>query len=371
MPVNHAVWKVGPKPVALPQTTLPSEALLETMIVADSRILSDEWMIIGQQEQTGLGGRIDLLAIAPDGALVLIELKRDQTPRDVVAQAIDYATFVEKLEPEDVTAIYGRFAPGRDLAQDFAARFGHSLSDDSLNQTHQIVIVGTGLDHSTERILRYLSDRGIPINVLFFQVFAYGPDELLSRAWLLDPILQQVGANSASTNSEPWNGEFYVSFGHGPERSWDDARKYGFISAGGGAWYSKTLQILKPDDRIWVNVPGYGYAGVGKVAGYARAGSEFTVSTPSGEMPFYTLPLSAKYHRDAADDPDRAEYFVPVQWLQTVELSDAVKSIGLFGNQNSAAKPTTPKWRTTIERLKDEFPHHDMSDPPTAPLPSE
>jgi RecB family endonuclease NucS len=49
-------------------------------------------MLIGRQQDTGFGGRIDLLAIAPDGALVLIEIKRDRTPREVVAQALDYAS---------------------------------------------------------------------------------------------------------------------------------------------------------------------------------------------------------------------------------------------------------------------------------------
>jgi hypothetical protein len=38
-------------------------------------------------ERTMSGGIIDLLAIAPDGTLVLIDLKRDRTPREVVAQA--------------------------------------------------------------------------------------------------------------------------------------------------------------------------------------------------------------------------------------------------------------------------------------------
>jgi hypothetical protein len=48
-------------------------------------------MLIGRQEDTGFGGRVDLLAVAPDGAVVLVELKRDRTPREVVAQAVDYA----------------------------------------------------------------------------------------------------------------------------------------------------------------------------------------------------------------------------------------------------------------------------------------
>ncbi len=31
-------------------------------------------MLIGRQEYTGFGGRVDLLAVAPDGAVVLIKL---------------------------------------------------------------------------------------------------------------------------------------------------------------------------------------------------------------------------------------------------------------------------------------------------------
>ncbi|MEE4119046.1 MAG: hypothetical protein V2I65_08525 [Paracoccaceae bacterium] len=85
MPISHAVWTVSGAPAEVPQGVLPSEQMLEDMIVAQPRILSSEWMLIGRQVDTGLGGRIDLLAIAPDGTLVLVELKRDRTPREVVA----------------------------------------------------------------------------------------------------------------------------------------------------------------------------------------------------------------------------------------------------------------------------------------------
>jgi RecB family endonuclease NucS len=80
----------------LTESNLSDELLLEKMI--DSRLLSEEWMLIGRQEPTGHGGRMDLVALAPDASLVLIELKRDKTPREVVAQAFDYAAWVEKLE---------------------------------------------------------------------------------------------------------------------------------------------------------------------------------------------------------------------------------------------------------------------------------
>ena len=85
MPIAHAIWKVGAPPVALSPARLASEQELEEMIVADPGILSSEWMLIGQQEVTSHGGRIDLLAIAPDGSLVLVELKRGRTPRELIA----------------------------------------------------------------------------------------------------------------------------------------------------------------------------------------------------------------------------------------------------------------------------------------------
>src|SRR6516164_4704562 len=163
MPIRHAIWKVREKPEALAESSLANELLLERMILAAPQMLSDEWMFIGQQEPTGLGGRIDLLAIAPDCALILIELKRDRTPREVVAQAIDYASWVEKLQTEKTAEIYGRFTKGGDLAEDFRKRFGADLDEDSLNQSHQIVIVAECLDPQTERIVAYLSERGISI----------------------------------------------------------------------------------------------------------------------------------------------------------------------------------------------------------------
>lgn len=361
MPIRTALWRVGHQPQPLAESSLSKEQLLEDMIVAVPRLLSDEWMLIGRQEDTGLGGRIDLLAIAPDGSLVLIELKRDSTPREAVAQALDYASWVEKLRAEDIAAIYGRFASGKSLAEDFRQRFGQALDEDALNQNHQIIIVAASLDDSTERIVAYLSERDIPINVLCFQVFTNGAEQLLSRAWLLDPVRTQVSAAATPDSpNEPWNGEFYCSYGHSETRSWADAVDFGFICGGGGAWYSRTLQLLSPGDRVWVKVPGSGFVGVGRVTGRSQPASTFKVITPEGEIPVLDTAKRGSYHCEFLDDPERCEYFVPVQWLQTVPLERAVQEIGLFGNQNTVCKPTTPKWRSTVERLKEKFPNFEQ-----------
>lgn len=360
MGIRQAVWRVAAVPVPLPDASLPSEKALEDMIVAAPSMLSEEWMLIGRQEPTGYGGRIDLLAIAPDAALVLIELKRDRTPREVVAQALDYASWVEALDPVEISSIYRKFTNGRSLASDFNVHFGQPLDEDSLNAAHQIVVVSASLDESSERIVRYLNERGIAINVLCFQVFQDVHGQLLSRAWLIDPVHAQAGVVAGVKGaSEPWNGEFYASFGDGASRSWAEATAYGFISAGGGPWYSKTLQLLKPGDRVWVLVPGAGYVGVGRVTGEAQRALEFTIQTANGPIPALDALKDAAYHRDDADDPEQCEYFVPVDWLETRPIKAAIKEIGLFGNQNTVCKPVTTKWRHTVDRLMQLLPGYE------------
>ena len=352
MPIQHAIWTVSTDPQEIRQGILPSEQMLEDMIVKQPRILSSDWMLIGRQVDTGLGGRVDLLAITPDGSLVLVELKRDKTPREVVAQALDYAAWLEKLAAEDVVNVYARFKPGQSLSTDFLERFGQALDEDEINESHQIVIVAAELDSSSERIVSYLNDRGLAINVLFFQVFDHGSEQLLSRAWLIDPSDVQVQAASTGRkgDQEPWNGEFYVSFGEGHDRAWEEACKHGFICGGGGTWYSNSLRMLSEGDRVWVKIPARGFVGVGRVIGSRVPASDFFINN----QPVWDV-LTANYHHEFKDDPENCEYFVPVEWEKVVPANQGVQELGMFGNQNTVCKPVTPSWRTTVERLKTIF----------------
>lgn len=360
MPIRHAIWKVSQSPQSLNESTLANEKLLEEMIVSSPSILSDELMLIGRQVQTEHGGFIDLLGLAPDGSLVLVELKKDRTPREVIAQALDYASWVKSLQADEIAAVYAKFAPSKDLATEFKNRFGAELDEETLNEGHQIVVVAASLDQSSERIVHYLSDFDVPINILFFQVFQNGSEQLLSRSWLLDPVETLPSSPDRVRGiKEPWNGEFYFSYGHGPSRSWAEAVKYGFVSAGGGNWYSSKLGLLKAGDRIWVNAPGYGYVGVGRVTGERQAAKDFKVQTSDGERPVLEVATDGKYHREFVNDSEKSEYFVPVKWLDIVPIDSAIDEIGLFGNQNTVCKPKTPKWRHTVERLKSRFTNFD------------
>ena len=109
-----------------------------------------------------------------------------------------------------------------------------------------------------------------------------------------------------------------------------------------------------------MKIPKTGYVGVGRVTETVQSVKEYKVQTPSGERPALDVLKHAEHYKPNADDPEKAEYFVGVAWLDIVPESKAINEVGLFGNQNTVCQPTTPKWRHTVERLKAHFPKWDQ-----------
>lgn len=98
MSLELGVWRVdGTGPIRLAASQLALEADLERFIESDPTILGEQLMLIGRQVPTAYGKFIDLLAIDADGDLHVLELKRDRTPREVVAQVLDYGSWVTDL----------------------------------------------------------------------------------------------------------------------------------------------------------------------------------------------------------------------------------------------------------------------------------
>lgn len=365
MPLEQAIWKIGERLTRLGPSAIAKEVDLETFIDADSSILNSGWLIIGRQVPSDVGP-IDLLAIDQSGALAVIELKKQQTTRDITAQALDYAAWVENLTSDEIAGVYKRYCEryrpeNTQLTLDnaFRGRFGLDLPIEELNHSHRIILVASELDARTERIVRYLSRRGIEMNVLFFQVFADGEQQFLSRVWMLDEVEleEQISRGRAEALGD-WNGEYYASFGifDGEHRNWEDAVKYGYISAGGGRWYHATLEYLTPGARVWVKVPGQGFVGVGEVTGTSQPAAEFSVKKEDGSLVnIMDVSKNGEELRKTADDSDKSEYFVPIRWIKTVPLNKAINEVGLFGNQHSVCKPRTSKWVHTVERLKQLF----------------
>lgn len=166
---------------------LDLEARIESWLKDDISILASDLLVIGQQVETDFGGFIDLLCINETGDLVVVELKRDKTPRDITAQALDYGSWVTDLSHERIRTIAEEFLD-RELEEVFKSRFGSELPE-TLNSTHGLIVVGSRIDPSSERIIKYLSRvHGVNINAATFQYFKE-PDgsELLARVFLMEP----------------------------------------------------------------------------------------------------------------------------------------------------------------------------------------
>jgi len=113
--------------------------------------------------------------------------------------------------------------------------------------------------------------------------------------------------------------------------------------------------MLSPGDRVWVNIPKKGYVAVGIVEQAVQPASEFTVLTADGAKSVMDVVQHGPKYKASADTPDLSEYFVKVKWINARDATNAFNEVGLFGNQNTVCQPTTPKWRHTVERLKQAF----------------
>ena len=354
MSMEVAIWRIdeGLQPISL--DGMDYEQRLQDIIAADLSIVDPSLMAIGREVATPYGGRIDLLAIDADGNLIVVELKRGQTPRDVVAQTLDYGSWVRHLNSEQIADVFIDYQR-RFLSEQTPEGINDALQrrfnaiPDELNSSHRLVIVAGELDPSTQRIALYLQEEhGVDINVVVFRAFQDGDRLYLTRTWLSEPDILSTEASPRAGSKGKWNGEYYVSFGEGPHRRWTDAKRYGFVSAGGGDWYVRTLRLLQPGSRVWVSVPGKGYVGVGEVVSSVESYDRFKVNVNGTPTPLTEVEVEAP---DVFNEV-HGEHFVGVNWIKAVDLRDAVRERGFFGNQNTVAQPGSGKWHFTVERLK-------------------
>lgn len=348
MSVRMQIWRADTGLTSLTQSGTPTEKRLEELLEQDPTLLGQPLLIIGRQVRTDLGKVVDLVALDAEGAVHVIELKRDKTPRDVVAQALEYAAWANTLDQDDVRTIHAEYRPGADLEVRAADLFGAMPEDIGIQ--HQVLVVASEIDEGVHRVVEYLQALNVPVNVALFSYFADDGREYLARAWVVEPTETGTSSKDAAARKEPWNGrDWYVSFGiESGRREWEDARKYGFVSAGGGEWYSRSLTSLPVGARVFACVPKAGYVGVGVVTGPAAEADSATLDVNGAATPFRDLVLSGTYLHDNSEP----EFVVPVRWDTTFPVNGSVWEKGMFANQNSACRLRS---RFTLDRLAGAF----------------
>ncbi len=162
------------------------ESILENWIENNSDdILEDgKLLIIGRQVTTNLGSIIDLLGIDHDGNSVVIELKRDRTPRDTLAQALEYASFVEGLNTNELEEILQNYLSDDSINLAEYHKNYFELSQDeaiSFNKEQRIVLVGQKITGEIRQTASFLRKKGLRVTCLEFSYFqATGGQHLLS-----------------------------------------------------------------------------------------------------------------------------------------------------------------------------------------------
>jgi hypothetical protein len=348
MPFSMKLWQVQGKDLQeINREALNDEQRLEDWVAKDPSILGIDVLVIGRQVTTASHGRIDLLAIDGEANLVVLELKRDKTPREIVAQALDYASWVNGLSYEQIETITKDFT-GKPLPQAFSEHYGFSIPQ-TVNGNHSMVILASELDDSSERIVEYLAEQyAVPINVLFFTFFKTTSGEFVGRAWLKDPEAMQE--RTQARNQAPWSGFYFVNVGEGPNRNWDDCRQYGFLSAGQGERYGNAMKKLKPGDLVFAYMKGLGYVGFGTVTQPATMARDFV---PVGsDKKLLDLPLKQPSMNENDDDPTLSEWVVGVKWEKTFERDQAKRFQGIFANQNIVC---LLRDTATVDFLRREF----------------
>lgn len=117
--------------------------------------------------------------------------------------------------------------------------------------------------------------------------------------------------------------QFTVEYGSG--RSWEDARKYGFVSASGEGGTS--LNKIAVDDLIFCHIAGAGFVGIGICTACETRAADFTVLEGDSQKNILDCEWVNTTAR-ASIDPSN-EYFIGVRWLRTVSADEGYWEKGM------------------------------------------
>jgi hypothetical protein len=175
---------------------------------------------IGRQVTASVGdtGKYpDLLGIDSEGDLVIVELKKGRTPREVIAQILEYASWGSHLDYDSLDDL------ARNYYKDDESKAGKSLKqihlevfnidngierDDFFNRRQKLYIVAEEVSPIIRQVSEYLSDKyKININHLEYEVFRTKDNEFLisvEKTLGFDSRLQS--APKSISDSSRWSG---------------------------------------------------------------------------------------------------------------------------------------------------------------------
>jgi len=192
--------KLVPSDVSMIDAGRTESKDLEQWIKSNPDILGENISLIGEQIMTKRGP-LDFLGIDRSGNLIIIELKRDKLHREALAQAIDYASDLASWEVERISSECEKYT-GKKIEEHLSDVFeleDETLEEISINKFQKILLVGTGVDESLERMVEWLSDNyDVSINVLILKYTkTKNGDEIIARTTIIPEDVQQEKSQRA------------------------------------------------------------------------------------------------------------------------------------------------------------------------------
>lgn len=167
---------------------------LQEWLAANPEVLGEELLII-QKEFDGFDEtreRLDLLALDRQGHLVIIENKLDDSGRDVVWQALKYASYCASLKKSQIVAIYQQYLDkyeGGGSAQQRLSEFFNDAEFDELTlnpgSDQRILFVAANFRREVTSTALWLMEHRIRIQCIKAVPYALGEQLFLS----LDQII--------------------------------------------------------------------------------------------------------------------------------------------------------------------------------------
>jgi len=135
-------------------------------------------LIIGRQVTTNLNTFIDLLGVDQFGNTVVIELKRGKTPRETLAQLIEYASFIDNLDYDQLNEIYQNYFGDDANLEDYHQEYYKSDPEENIswNKNSKLVIVASNITTEIKQTAMYLRKKGLDVFCVEFKYFVNNTD---------------------------------------------------------------------------------------------------------------------------------------------------------------------------------------------------
>lgn len=172
------------KLVIAQETDLELESHLEDWLENSPPALAQEPILwIGRQTSASIEESTifpDLLGLDAEGNLIIVELKRDEAPREVVAQLLEYAAWANELSEQQIQEIAedyfenGEEFKGKHFQDVFKDVFDIPDTDEvpPLNRNLRLYIVAGSIPAGVARVCRFLrTSQGMDINCINISIY--------------------------------------------------------------------------------------------------------------------------------------------------------------------------------------------------------